>query len=98
MNVLALVNKGLALFQWKGDIRAAEQCCEEALRIDSDNEAACATLAQLSLQQNKIDVAVKLFEKQAEIARSEPELISALTYKYVSFPFHFLRLTLICGS
>lgn len=83
MNVLALVNKGLAHFQWKNDIRAAEQCCEEALRIDPESEAAVATLAQLSLQQNKIDVAVKLFERQADLARSEPELVSALTYKYV---------------
>ena len=86
MNVLALVNKCLALFQWKNDLRAAEQCCEEAIRIDPESEAAVATLAQLSLQQNKIDVAVKLFEKQAELARSEPELVSALTYKYVRTP------------
>jgi tetratricopeptide (TPR) repeat protein len=84
MNVLALVNKGLALFQWKNDVRAAEQFCEEAIRIDPESEAAVATLAQLSLQQNKIDVAVKLFDKQAELARSEPELVSALTYRYVS--------------
>lgn len=83
MNVLALVNKGLAMFQWKNDVRAAEQCCEEALRIDPESEAAVATLAQLSLQQNKIDVAVQLFERQADLARSEPELVSALTYKYV---------------
>lgn len=84
MNVLPLVNKGLALFQWKGDIQAAEQCVSEAVTIDSDSEAAVATLAQLKLQQNRIDEAVKLFEKQVELARSEPELVSALTYKYVS--------------
>ncbi|GJE95961.1 ADP/ATP carrier receptor [Phanerochaete sordida] len=84
MNVLALVNKGLAMSQWKNDVRAAEQCCEEALRIDPESEAAVATLAQLSLQQNKIDVAVQLFERQADLARSEPELVSALTYKYAS--------------
>ena len=84
MNVLPLVNKGLALFQWKGDVQAAEACVSEAVRIDPDSEAAIATLAQLNLQQNKIDEAVKLFERQADLARSEPELISALTYKYVS--------------
>jgi import receptor subunit TOM70 len=43
-----------------------------------------ATLAQLSLQQSKIDQAVKMFERQSELARSEPELINALTYQYVS--------------
>jgi tetratricopeptide (TPR) repeat protein len=84
MNVLPLVNKGLALYQWKQDIAAAERCCNEALRIDPECEAAVATLAQLSLQQSKIEKAVEMFERQAELARSEPELVNALTYQYVS--------------
>ncbi|TBU23389.1 ADP/ATP carrier receptor [Dichomitus squalens] len=84
MNVLPMVNKGLALFQWKQDIEAAEKCCQEALEIDPECEAAVATLAQLSLQQGKIDVAIKMFDKQSQLARSEPELISALTYQYAT--------------
>ncbi|KAI0065168.1 mitochondrial outer membrane translocase receptor TOM70, partial [Artomyces pyxidatus] len=84
-NVLPLVNKGLALFQWKQDIDAAERCCHEALRIDPDCEAAVATLAQLSLQQGKIDQAVKMFERHTELARNEPELVNALTYQYASY-------------
>lgn len=84
MNVLPLVNKGLAIYQWKQDIAAAERCCDEALKIDPECEPAVATLAQLSLQQGKIDRAVEMFERQAELARSEPELINALTYQYVS--------------
>ena len=84
MNVLPLVNKGLALYQWKQDIVAAEQCCDEALRIDPECEAAVATIAQLSLQQSKIDRAVDMFKRQSELARSEPELVNALTYQYVS--------------
>ena len=84
MNVLPMVNKGLALFQWKQDIEAAEKCCQEALEIDPECEAAVATLAQLSLQQGKIDIAMKMFDKQSQLARSEPELVSALTYQYVS--------------
>ncbi|KDR72820.1 hypothetical protein GALMADRAFT_252092 [Galerina marginata CBS 339.88] len=83
-NVLPLVNKGLALYQWKQDIGAAERCCHEALRIDAECEAAVATLAQLSLQQSKIPEAVKMFERQAELARSEPELVNALTYQYAT--------------
>lgn len=83
-NVLPLVNKGLALFQWKQDIEAAERCCNEALRTDPECEAAVATLAQLSLQQGKIDVAVRMFERHTELARNEPELVNALTYQYVS--------------
>jgi import receptor subunit TOM70 len=84
MNVLPLVNKGLALFQWKQDVEAAERCCNEALRSDPECEAAVATLAQLSLQQGKIDVAVQMFERHTQLARTEPELVNALTYQYVS--------------
>ncbi|KAJ7027553.1 hypothetical protein C8F04DRAFT_90544 [Mycena alexandri] len=83
-NVLPLVNKGLALYQWKQDVGAAERCCLEALRMDPECEAAVATLAQLSLQQGKIETAVEMFARQAELARSEPELTSALTYQYAS--------------
>ena len=79
-----MVNKGLAMFQWQQDVAAAEKCCQEALEIDPECEAAVATLAQLSLQQGKIDIAMKMFDKQSQLARSEPELVSALTYQYVS--------------
>ncbi|KAI0262104.1 ADP/ATP carrier receptor [Gloeopeniophorella convolvens] len=84
-NVLPQVNKGLALFQWKQDVDAAERCCNEALRTDPECEAAVATLAQLSLQQGKIDVAVRMFERHTELARNEPELVNALTYQYASY-------------
>ena len=90
MNVLPLVNKGLAMFQWQQDVAAAEKCCQEALEIDPECEAAVATLAQLSLQQGKIDVAMRMFDRQATLARSEPELVNALTYQYVSPPSCFV--------
>ncbi|KAJ7079367.1 hypothetical protein C8R43DRAFT_1053150 [Mycena crocata] len=83
-NVLPLVNKGLALYQWKQDIGEAERCCNEALEMDPECEAAVATLAQLSLQQGKIETAIQMFARQAQLARSEPELASALTYQYAS--------------
>ena len=79
-----MVNKGLAMFQWQQDVAAAEKCCQEALEIDPECEAAVATLAQLSLQQGKIDVAMRMFDRQSQLARSEPELVSSLTYQYVS--------------
>ena len=31
MNVLPLINKALALFQWKQDFAAAEELCQKAL-------------------------------------------------------------------
>lgn len=83
-NVLPYVNKALALFQWKQDIQAAESLCKEALEIDPDCDVAVATLAQLSLQQGKIDDAIKWFEKSGNLARTEGELINAITYEHAS--------------
>jgi import receptor subunit TOM70 len=83
-NVLPLVNKSLAIFQWKQDITSAESLCKEALEIDPDCDVAVATLAQLSLQQGKIDEAIGWFEKSAKLARTEGELVNAITYEHAS--------------
>lgn len=83
-NVLPLVNKALAIFQWKQDMPQAEALCNEALTIDPDCDVAVATLAQLSLQQGKIDDAIRWFEKSGELARTEGELANAITYEQAS--------------
>ncbi len=79
VNVLPYVNKSLAIFQWKQDIVQAESLCNQALAIDPDCDVAVATLAQLSLQQGKIEEAIKWFEKSAKLARTEGELVNSLT-------------------
>lgn len=66
------------------NVGAAERCCNEALRIDPECDAAVATLAQLNLQQGRIDKAIEYFERQASLARTETELVNALSYQYVS--------------
>ncbi|KAK3326388.1 mitochondrial outer membrane 72K protein [Apodospora peruviana] len=80
MNVLPLINKSLALFQWKQDFSEAEKLCEKALIIDPECDIAVATMAQLLLQQGKVTEALKYFERAAELARTEGELINALSY------------------
>jgi import receptor subunit TOM70 len=80
--VLPFVNKALALFQWKQDAIAAEELCRQALEIDPECDVAIATLAQLSLQQGKIQEAIGWFEKSAKCARTEGELIGALTCEF----------------
>ncbi|KDE09717.1 hypothetical protein MVLG_00120 [Microbotryum lychnidis-dioicae p1A1 Lamole] len=80
-NALPLVNKALAVFQWKQDFAQAEKICREALEIDEQCDVAVATLAQLLLQQNKVHDAVKMFELSAQVSRTEPELVNALTYE-----------------
>ncbi|KAI1434185.1 mitochondrial precursor protein [Xylaria sp. CBS 124048] len=80
MNVLPLINKALTLFQQKSEFAEAEQLCEKALIIDPECDIAVATMAQLLLQQGKITEALKYFEKAAELARTPPEIVNALSY------------------
>ncbi|KAK3327440.1 mitochondrial outer membrane 72K protein [Cercophora scortea] len=80
MNVLPLINKSLALFQWNQDFAEAEKLCEKALIIDPECDIAVATMAQLLLQQGKVTEALKYFERAAELARTEGELVNALSY------------------
>lgn len=81
-NPLPLVNKALAIFQWKQEFSTAEQLCKEALQLDPDCDVAVATMAQLSLQQGKTDEAIGWFEKSGKLARTEGELMNAITCEW----------------
>ncbi|KAK1828370.1 hypothetical protein QBC39DRAFT_359389 [Podospora conica] len=80
MNVLPLINKSLTLFQWKQDFEEAEKLGQKALIIDPECDIAVATMAQLLLQQGKVTEALAYFERAAELARTEGELVNALSY------------------
>ncbi|KAK8157971.1 mitochondrial precursor proteins import receptor [Phyllosticta citrichinensis] len=80
MNVLPLINKALAQFQWKQDFNEAEELCKKALIIDPECDIAVATMAQLLLQQGKVPEALKYFERAAELSRTEGEIVNALSY------------------
>ncbi|ETI24869.1 hypothetical protein G647_04239 [Cladophialophora carrionii CBS 160.54] len=80
INVLPLINKALALFQWKQDFKAAEELCEKALILDPECDIAVATMAQLLLQQGKVTKALEYFERAAELSRTEGEIVNALSY------------------
>ncbi|KAM4066248.1 tetratricopeptide repeat domain-containing protein [Hirsutella rhossiliensis] len=80
INVLPLINKALAMFQWKQDFKEAEKLCQKALIIDPECDIAVATMAQLLLQQNNVTEALKYFERAAELARTEGEIVNALSY------------------
>jgi len=84
MNVLPLVNKALTIYQWKQDVSQAETLCREALEIDPECDAAIGTLAQFSLQMGRLETAVEMFKKGAEIARTAPDLENALTYQFAT--------------
>ncbi|OCK80081.1 mitochondrial precursor protein [Lepidopterella palustris CBS 459.81] len=80
MNVLPLINKALALFQWRQDFTEAEKLCQKALIIDPECDIAVATMAQLLLQQGKVTEALQYFERAAELSRTEGEIVNALSY------------------
>ncbi|KAF2458674.1 hypothetical protein BDY21DRAFT_209355 [Lineolata rhizophorae] len=80
MNVLPLINKALALYQWKQDFSEAEKLCQKALILDPECDIAVATMAQLLLQQGKVTEALKYFERAAELSRTEGEIVNALSY------------------
>jgi len=80
INVLPLINKALALFQWKNDFSAAGDLCQKALIIDPECDIAVATMAQLLLQQGKVSEALTYFERAAELSRTEGEIVNALSY------------------
>lgn len=81
MNVLPLVNKSLALFQWKKDGASAEKFCLEALESDPLCEAAFATLGQIYLAQQDFDKALEKFRELTKISSNAPQL--ALTFYHI---------------
>jgi import receptor subunit TOM70 len=95
MNVLPLVNKSLALFQWKKDGATAEQFCLEALQIDPLCEAAFATLGQIYLAQQQFDKALAKFRELTQISTNAPQLSLTFYHIYVSpvWIFTTLRFT-----
>lgn len=83
MNVLPLVNKSLALFQWKKDGATAEQFCLEALQIDPLCEAAFATLGQIYLAQQQFEKALAKFRELTHISSNAPQLSLTFYHIYV---------------
>lgn len=51
-----------------------------AATVDPDCDIAVATMAQLLLQQGKVKEALHYFERAAELARTEGEIVNALSY------------------
>lgn len=80
INVLPMVNKALAVFSKTQDIAAADALCRKAVALDPASDVAVSTLAQLCLQQNKVEEAVELFDKTAKLSRTEGERVQALSF------------------
>ncbi|EEB09773.1 TOM complex subunit Tom70 [Schizosaccharomyces japonicus yFS275] len=80
MNAMPLINKALTVFQAKRDVDQAEKLCQQALDADPECDIAVASMAQFLLQQGKPVEALKYFEKSADLARTESEMVNAFSY------------------
>jgi len=81
-NVLPMINRALAVFQWRQDFETAERGCKEAIELDPLCDIGVATLAQLLLQQNRVRESVEYFRRSGDLARTETELVNALTFEH----------------
>jgi len=79
-----MVNKALALHQWKYDAEAAIEVVREAIVLDDECEAAIATCAQLYLALFKFEESADMFYKQAKLTRAEADVALALQFAIVS--------------
>jgi len=74
------VNRAVLSLQWKKDADEAEKSLKEALKLDPESEMAIVTLAQVLLQEGRAPEALEYFDRAVELARTEPELVSALSF------------------
>lgn len=83
-NVLPIVNKALATFQYKNDVAECIKLCLQAITLDPLNDVAHATLAQIYLQaQNSVE-AYKYLMKSAQLSRSVAEMVQHLCLAYAT--------------
>ncbi|KAJ3129951.1 TOM (translocase of outer membrane) complex component [Nowakowskiella sp. JEL0407] len=75
---LPYINKAILHLQWKQDVSTAEELCIKATKVDPLCDIAYAQLAQLQLQQNKIDDAIKSWDEAIKVTRTEMEVTNAI--------------------
>lgn len=81
VNTLPMINKALALVTTASnaaEFDKALEICQEAEKIDPMSSMVVSTLAQLYLQRGEQVEAARRFERVAQIARSDNEIIQAM--------------------
>ncbi|KAK9873063.1 hypothetical protein WA026_020796 [Henosepilachna vigintioctopunctata] len=73
-NASIFVHKGLLLLQWKNDIQGSVKLMREAIDLDKKCEFAYETLGTVEVQRGNLLLAIELFNKAIELARSEMEM------------------------
>lgn len=65
-------------FHLKGDFERAIQCTQKALEVDPLCELAYQHLAQMYMQQGRLDEAIITFKKASEMARTPSDYQSSV--------------------
>ena len=86
IGVLPLVNKAaiLAKQPTEANIKESIELLEKAVKLDPKNELSKITLAQLKLQSNEIEDAIKLFEEASYLTRTYEEKLQATSFAEAS--------------
>jgi hypothetical protein len=61
--------------------------------VDPESEMAIVTLAQVLLQEGRAPEALEYFDRAVELARTEPELVSALSFAEVTHSSYTANVT-----
>lgn len=73
-NANIYVHRGLLALQWKQDSEASADLIMKALEIDDKCEFAYETLGTIEVQRGNLKIAVDLFEKAIDLAKTEVEM------------------------
>lgn len=86
IGITPLVNKATVLTKDPNpeNLKIASETLENAIKLDEKSELAQITLAQLKLQENKIEEAIKLFENASILARNLEEKLQATSFAEAS--------------
>ncbi|KAG2227083.1 hypothetical protein INT45_003813 [Circinella minor] len=79
-NPLPYINKAMLTYQVMSDPNEAIRLCKIALTVDPACDAAVASLAQILLEQGKLEEALKYYEIAIDLARTEAEVEHAISF------------------
>ncbi|KAJ2780486.1 TOM (translocase of outer membrane) complex component [Coemansia javaensis] len=87
-NPLPYVNQAIALFQSRSDVDKALTLIQEAFKVDAECELAVAALSQIYLQMGMFDESLDMLRRAVELAKSEEEMVSAITFRETTAAQH----------
>uniref|UniRef100_A0A671TCJ0 Mitochondrial import receptor subunit TOM70-like n=1 Tax=Sinocyclocheilus anshuiensis TaxID=1608454 RepID=A0A671TCJ0_9TELE len=73
-NATTYVHKGLLQLQWKQDLEMGLELISKAIEIDNKCDFAYETMGTIEVQRGNLDMAIDMFNKAINLAKSEMEM------------------------